>query len=152
MTDSYLTSEELDQARITEAYRIVGMDNPVLGFWSQAIIDAYRKLVRANWIPSTSVPDDLLRAREIMESVCGPYSAPGVKKGAYDKDASIIATRIALYDPTFVIPTEVDDEMMDAWNAEWDKYHPLTDATAAGILAVLNIVRDRATKNMEAMG
>ncbi len=140
-----MTPEELDRVRADEAARVWDPTNCATRV---AVIAA--RLAREGWTPPPAVPADLLRAREIVAGVCNgrecPEMAQAYISGGCDKSYTLEAARIALHDPTFVIPAEVDDEMRDVYWRERD------DCIFSAILAVLNLLRDRAAKQMEALG
>lgn len=145
-----MTPEELDRVRADEAKRRAS-GNGAYPAQSSDMLCYYRELVRTNWTPPPAVPADLLRAREIVAGVCNgrecPEMAQAYISGGCDKSYTLEATRIALHDPTFVIPTEVDDEMWATFINAWR-----SGGVRGGLHAYNALLRDRAAKNMEVLG
>lgn len=143
-----MTPEELDRARAQEAYRIHARDD------DETMLECAARLAREGWTPPPALPADLMRAREIVAGCVLGCVTDYLLRGDWDDDDLITSTRIALHDTSQVIPTEVDDEMLEAFIKGWNRSRSdsRTDHMLFGLRDYNAYLRYRAAKQMEALG
>ncbi len=114
-----MTNEELDKARVVEAWRIYDEAVAQKLPFHASVVRTVARLAREGWTPPPPVDPDLLAVREIVAKVFdekGWHDAAGeARKGQTDKGATLLAA-LAAYKAGREAETERAKVLLEALN------------------------------------